>query len=114
MYYTGIWSIFSLVERPTLPELVQLKVHQQVGANYNAFGILLLNDKTGIRVRNFHQACLGNPEDVVLRILQEWLEGKGLPVTWETLLQTLRNGGLHALADHIGNTKFLSHRNFRV
>ena len=52
-------------------------------------------------MRGFQQACLGNFEDVVLRILQEWLEGKGLPVTWETLLQTLRNAGLPALAERI-------------
>ena len=29
---------------------------------------------------NFKQACLGDFEDVLLRILQEWMEGKGL---WE-------------------------------
>ena len=69
-----------------MPELLRLGVHQQVGANYNyfTFGIVLLNDKTGGRVCGFKQACLGDPEDVVLRILQEWLEGKGLPVTWES------------------------------
>ena len=35
--------------------------------------------------------CNGKAEKVTLRILQEWLERKGLPVTWPTLVQTLRD-----------------------
>ena len=49
--------------------------------------------------------CQGVAEDVLLRILQEWLEGKGLPVTWQTLVQTLRNTKLSALADEIQAAK---------
>ena len=45
--------------------------------------------------------CQGVAEDVILRILQEWLEGKGLPVTWETLIQTLRKTGLSTLAEDL-------------
>ena len=86
---------------PSMPELLRLRVPQQVGANYSTFGIFLLNDMTGSRVRSFKQACLGDPEDVMLRILQEWLEGKGLPVTWESLIQTLRDTDLSVLADQI-------------
>ena len=37
----------------------------------------------------------------MLRVLQEWLEGKGLPVTWESLVQSLRDTGLSVLADQI-------------
>ena len=41
-------------------------------------------------------------ERICRKILQEWLEGKGLePVTWETLIQTLRDSKLSSLADHI-------------
>ena len=84
-----------------MPELLRLRVHQQVGANYFTFGIFLLNDMTGSRMRSFRQACHANPEDVVLMVLQEWLEGKGLPVTWESLIQTLRDTDLSVLADRI-------------
>ena len=38
---------------------------------------------------------------IIRKILQEWLKGKGLPVTWETLVQTLRDIDLSVLADHI-------------
>ena len=56
-------------------------------------------------MRGFKQACLGDPEDVVLRILQEWIEGKGLPPTWESLIKTLRDTGLSTLADQIEASK---------
>ena len=88
-----------------MPELLRLRVPQQVSANYSTFGIFLLNDATGSRVRGFKQACFGNPEDVMLMVLQEWLEGKGLPVTWESLIQTLRDTDLSVLADQIQATK---------
>ena len=90
---------------PSMPELLRLRVPQHVGANYSTFGIILLNDGTGSRVRAFKQACLGEPEDMVLRILQEWLEGKGLPVMWESLIQTLRDTDLSVLAEQIHATK---------
>ena len=42
---------------------------------------------------------------MVLRVLQEWLEGKGLPVTWESIVQTLRDIDLCILADQIRSKK---------
>ena len=52
--------------------------------------------------------CREKPERIVLRILQEWLEGKGLPVTWESLIKTLRDIDLSVLAEQIQATKLLS------
>ena len=37
--------------------------------------------------------CNGKAEKVTLRILQEWLEGKGLPVTWPTLRDRILDSG---------------------
>ena len=56
-------------------------------------------------MRSFKKEYQGDAEDVILRILQEWLEGKGLPVTWNTLIETLRNTGLSELADDIHTAK---------
>ena len=42
--------------------------------------------------------CNGKAEKVTLRILQEWLERKGVLVTWPTLVQTLRDTELSTLA----------------
>ena len=79
-------------DRPTLPELLCLNVHKKVGANYYTFGILLLNDATGSRVDSIKVECLGTPDTIIIKILQEWLQVNGLlPVTWNTLIETLRN-----------------------
>ena len=57
-------------------------------------------------MRAFKKEYQGDAEDhVVLRILGEWLEERGLmPVSWETLINTLRGSGLSALADQILST----------
>ena len=94
-------TLFFSGERPTLPELLRLKVHQEVGANYSTFGIILLNDETGNRIDSIEEYCLRNPEKITRKILQEWIGGKGLPVTWESLVQTLRDIDLSVLADQI-------------
>ena len=86
---------------PTLPQLLRLKTPQRVGANYYTFGILLLNDTVGSRVDGFKLKCLGNPEDITQEILKEWLLGRGLELTWETLIKTLRDSDLSALADEV-------------
>ena len=87
---------------PTLPQLLRLKIPQRVGANYSTFGILLLNDTVGSRVDSLEELSNKKPEKIVLRILQEWLEGRGVePVTWETLIKTLRDCDLSALADEV-------------
>ena len=98
-------TLFFSGGRPTLPELLCLKVPQQVGANYSTFGIILLNDETGSRVDSIEEYCRGNPEKITRKILQEWLEGKGLPVTWESLVQTLSVIDLSVLADQIQASK---------
>ena len=49
----------------------------------------------------FRKEYLGKPEDVTLMVLQEWLEGKGLPVTWDSLVKALRDTKLLVMADQI-------------
>ena len=93
---------------PTLPQLVQFRIPQRVGAKYSNFGILLLNDTHGSRVDGFKIQCLGNPEDIAREILKEWLLGRGLELTWETLLKTLRDSDLSALADEVHQKLLLS------
>ena len=94
-------TLFFSGDRPSLPQLVRLKIPQQVGANYLMFGIILLNDETGSRVNAIDDECRGKSDRIIVKILQEWIEGKGIPVTWETLVQTLRDTGLSDLADQI-------------
>ena len=91
--------------RPTLPELFRLDIPEGIGSKYTKFGVLLLNDELGTRVDSIEDEYRGKPERICRKILQEWLEGKGLPVTWDTLIQTLRDTGLPTLADHIHTAK---------
>ena len=92
--------ILCLGIEPTLPDLLKLKVHQEVGKKWKQFGTILLNDEKGSRLDSFCQAH-NDPEDITLRILQEWLQGKGLPMNWETLISTLKNVELYHVADNI-------------
>ena len=84
-----------------LPTLTKLGVPEQVSTKFRKFGILLLNDEKGTQVDNIEEDLHGNPERINTKILQYWLQGKGLPVTWETLIHTLRACSLNGLADKV-------------
>lgn len=83
---------------PSLPDLLRLKIPQEVGAHYKTFGIFLLNDETGSRVDAIKKASLN---ETVLNILQEWITGRGKPRTWQALIETLNDSELTDLADKI-------------
>ena len=98
--------------RPDLIELIRFRgrerrinIPQEVGTHYQQFGILLLNDSMGSRVRNIIHKCREQPEDIIFEILKQWMEGKGGPVTWETLVETLEDIGLRTLAQDIRDVK---------
>ena len=92
--------------QPTLPELLRLDVPEGIGTNYSKFGVLILNDNLGNQVDVIEEEYHGKPVRICRKILQEWLAGKGLrPVTWETLVQTLRDTKLTLLADKIQSEK---------
>ena len=97
-------SFYISADLPSMPELLRLRVPQQIADRYSIFGFFLLNDKTGSQVDIIEDECHGTPERIVQKISQEWLEGKGLPVTWKSLIQTLRDTDLQALADQIEMT----------
>ena len=73
-----------------------------MGTHYRQFGILLLNDPNGSRVKNIiHKHQQEGPENINMEILQEWVEGRGEPLTWEILVKTLEDIGLKILAKDI-------------
>ena len=80
-----------------MPELLRLEIPQGVGGNCYTFGIFLLNDQTGGKVDAFRSEYHGDAEGVVRRILREWLEGKGVPVTWGSLIKALKDAKLFAI-----------------
>lgn len=83
---------------PSLPDLLQLKVPQEVGKHYKTFGILLLKDDTGCLVDAIEGT---SPSNIVISILQKWIAGRGRPRTWQALIDTLKDCELTAFADKI-------------
>ena len=81
-----------------------ISIIREIGTNYFALGIHLLQDETGARVTSMshHQS----PEEATRNILCQWLQGSGkLPVTWKTLIEALEKAELCSLAKDIRAVK---------
>ena len=89
------------LEKPSMLNLLPMKIHQRVGANYVEFGIYLLNDETGCRVNALEIECLGKPDRIALKILQEWVSGKGVERSWVALIKILCKCELSVLAEQV-------------
>ena len=77
----------------------------EVGAKYQMFGILLLDDKTGAYVQGLIKKHCGDFVSINLDIVQEWLQGRGAkPVSWRTLTRILKAVKLIVLAQDITDT----------
>ena len=87
--------------KPSLPKLLQFKVHEKVGDRYAEFGLLLLNDEDGCYLAELENDCQGKCRRILLKIFTAWVRGKGKPLTWDALIETLQSCDLNELADHI-------------
>ena len=111
---SGICDTIPLTgDQPTLIEQIRFRgrerrinVPQQIGTNFKKFGILLLEDENGARIQSIVHDCRGNSGQITIKILQEWIAGRGkLPVSWDTLIEVLRDIDLGTLADDIAAVK---------
>ena len=59
--------------KPTLPQLMRLKIPEKVGGHYRAFGTLLLDDDTGNQVKIAEEYCHCQPDEIVTSILRMWM-----------------------------------------
>ena len=92
-----------------MPKLIQfpgregnINIPQEVGPKYREFGIFLLIDPNGARVRNIDLKHRGDPEQINMEILSEWIDNRGkTPVKWRTLTEVLRDIELNTLASDI-------------
>ena len=50
---------------------------------------------------NIRETFRGDPEKITFEVLREWLAGKGVEVSWESLIATLRKSKLHLMASQI-------------
>ena len=89
---------------PTLPQLMRLKIPEEVGGHYRKFGTLLLNDKKGNQVDIAEKSCHYQPDHIVTIILRKWLQERPTPVTWSNLIQVLRDCCLQGLAQYVEHT----------
>ena len=97
------------------PDLLQLlkfpgktksfSIASEVGVKYKQFGIFLLNDGKGAKVDSIAQKHLLDSEQINIEILQLWLAGEGMDVSWETLVGVLSDVGLGELATEIADIK---------
>ena len=67
-------------EKPSLPKLLDLEVVEKIGTEYKKFGTFLLKDDIGVLVDAIERD-FGKTHRITRKILQEWLAGKGGPVT---------------------------------
>ena len=85
----------------------RINIPQEISTKYRQFGILLLEDFNGSRVRNIKYKHRGDVEHINMEILQEWVSGRGrLPVSWTTLTEVLRDMELSVLASDIEAVNF--------
>ena len=107
--FTGYVFCIVIADHPTVVECIRFRgrerrinIAQEIGTKYYYFGILLLEDTTGGRLHNMERQYREDAEKINLEILCEWINGKGkLPVSWKTLIEVLRDIGLHVLASEI-------------
>ena len=104
----------SLTGAPTMPELLKftcadsttINITKEIGDEYKCFGILLLQDLNGQKIKSIEFKHQSDPSQITTEIFEEWLAGKGKqPVTWGTLVETLRDTELCTLADVISAVK---------
>ena len=105
--------LYFIDEQPTLIELVRFRgrerrinIPQEISTKYPQFGILLLEDTNGTKIRNIEYKHRGDAEQINLEILEEWINGRGRqPVSWATLTEVLRDVELSELASDIEAVK---------
>ena len=95
-----LWMGEDTPSQPDLPELIRLKVPEEIGADYTTFGTLLLDDTNGYFVKNIERSNR-EVQHIVVSILRDWLTRKPTPVTWDNLIKILTESGLNRLAINI-------------
>ena len=109
LMYTSCKHVIS-DERPSLPKLLcfrtntgtTINIMSRVGTHYTDLGLILLDDEDGALVEAITSQFHENAVKITREILMQWIRGEGIqPVTWKTLIDTLRDIGLTELATSI-------------
>ena len=97
------------VDRPTLIECIRFRgrerrinIPQEIGVKYRDFGLFLLEDHNGTRIRALAHKHSNDSNEINVEVIEEWVAGKGKhPVTWKTLTEVLHDIELSTLAEEI-------------
>ena len=99
-------------ERPKMPQLYSLKrsdggkevrIIDRIATKYRELGTMLLNDDNGNKMDNIVEDARGNnpTRKIIVNIFSKWLSGEGTSVSWNQLVDTLRDVKLKQLANDI-------------
>ena len=100
-------------DRPTLIECIRFRgrerrinIPQEIGVKYRDFGLFMLDDPNGVRIRALAHKHNNDANEINIEIIQEWVAGKGKnPVTWKTLTDVLHDIEMLTLAEEIEAVK---------
>ncbi len=79
----------------------KIEICKEIGCRYLQFGIKLLKDDRGNFIESIIEEYQRNAENINQKILFLWVNGRGKPVSWNSLTEVLRDVGLGTLADEI-------------
>ena len=88
-------------QTPTLPQLLEIGLPSRVASNIDDFGTFLLQDDLGNKMTVISENCRGRPEVMGREVLKDWLVGKGVEVSWDSLIATLKKSKLPLMAEQI-------------
>ena len=102
-------SLHDQADQPTLIECIRFRgrkrrinIPHEIGVEYRDFGLLLLEDHNGAKIRALALKHRDDANEINVEIIEEWVTGKGKrPVTWKTLIQVLYDIELSTLAEEI-------------
>ena len=87
--------------KPDLLQLLEMDFPSRVGPKINDFGTFLLQDTLGNKMAVISENCRGRPEEMAREVLREWLAGKGVEVSWDSLIATLKKSKDSFMAEQI-------------
>ena len=79
----------------------KVKIIESVAVHWKNFGALLDFDPMGNRLEIIAVTERERPEECCRSMFQYWLDGNGVPATWSTLIDILKNCRLSVLAAEV-------------
>ena len=82
-----------------------IDIIQRTGTSYEKLGMFLLEDDNGDIVDSLKEPCHHDRIQITRAVYKKWISGTGRkPVTWQTLVDVLREIDLNRVADDIDST----------